>query len=79
MSRKSTIEVVNADPLLDERAAAPYLGDISVRALQDLRRRGNGPGFLKVGRLVRYRRSALDEWLKSRERRSTSDTSGAAA
>ena len=35
--------------------------------------RGGGPKFLKLSRLVRYRRRALYEWMAARERRHTGD------
>ena len=44
-----------------------------MRTLQRMRGEGTGPAFLRVGRLIRYRESALDEWLAERECRSTSE------
>lgn len=55
---------------LDTPRAAELLG-VSRQRLEKLRITGFGPKFVKVGRLVRYRRSDLDEWLRSRERRNT--------
>lgn len=64
--------------VFDTPAAAEYLG-ISAATLELLRVRGGGPSYVKLKRLVRYRRAALDEWLLSRERRSTSERDGGAA
>jgi hypothetical protein len=63
--------------LLGERSAGRYLGGdeqpLSPRSMQRMRLEGRGPAFLKIGRLVRYQKSDLDEWLMSRRRTSTSD------
>jgi hypothetical protein len=64
----------NEDVLFDESHAATYLGGsdhpISVRTLQRWRFDGVGPDWCRVGRLVRYRRSALDRYLAARTRTS---------
>jgi len=52
------------DPLLSQREAARYLS-ISRRSLQRLRAEGKGPeGFRLPSGYWRYRRSALDRWLR---------------
>ena len=59
--------------LLTEGEAAQILG-FSVRTLQGWRYKGGGPDFVEVSRCcVRYRRQDLDEWVRQRLRRSTSD------
>jgi excisionase family DNA binding protein len=50
------------DIALTEAQAAEYLG-LSVRTLQAWRVRGVGPPFARLGRAVRYRRSALATYL----------------
>lgn len=60
------------DRLLKDYEAARYLG-VSSGMLRGLRVRGGGPMFVKVGRLVRYRRESLDAWVADNERRHTSD------
>lgn len=45
------------------------------KTLQGWRLRGGGPEYVKCGRSVRYRRDAIEQWLDSRTRNSTSDTS----
>ena len=57
--------------VLDTHGAAAYLS-VSRQLLELLRVQGGGPRFSKLGRLVRYRRAALDAWLIDRERSSTS-------
>ncbi len=63
--------------MFDEYCAARYLGGeekpLSVRTLQRQRSDGTGPAYIKVGRLVRYRKSDLDAWIEAQRRRSTSD------
>jgi Helix-turn-helix domain len=49
--------------LLDEAAAAGYLGDIPAATLRQWRYLGRGPAFVHVGRHIRYRRHDLDRWL----------------
>ena len=61
--------------LLDEAHVAQLLG-CERRTLQAWRCRGGGPVFVKVGRLVRYRPSAIDAWI---EKRSAVNTGGASS
>ena len=51
--------------LIDEKRLCADLGISSVTATK-WRARAEGPRFIKVGRLVRYRRSDVDAWLASR-------------
>ncbi len=66
--------------LFDEGKAAVYLGGeggaLSKKTLQAMRVRGDGPMFVKIGRLVRYRQSDLDQYIDSRAVRSTSEKPG---
>ena len=70
----STTFVNNAGPgeRLTNREAANYLG-LKAATLNKGRCYGDGPPFIKVGRLVRYRKADLDAFLMGRVRRSTSD------
>lgn len=52
--------------------AADYVG-VSPQYLEKLRCVGGGPEFVKFGRAVRYEKTALDRWIASNRRRSTSD------
>lgn len=60
------------DPKWSTPEAAAYVG-LSPRTLEAFRQRGGGPVFLKLGRSVLYRRSALDQWLEECEQTSTSE------
>lgn len=61
------------DRLIDERAAADFVG-YTIRALQNWRHRGGGPPFIKASkRSVRYRRRDLVAWAESRLVTSTAD------
>lgn len=52
--------------LLTPEAAAKLLG-VSIDTLSDWRcRGGQGPRYLRVGRLIRYRECELQEWLSTR-------------
>lgn len=62
--------------LYDEEAAGRYIGGtaspISTRTMQRWRLEGVGPVYVKLGRLVRYRRHDLDAFLEERTCISTS-------
>lgn len=52
--------------------AAHYLR-LSRQTLELLRLHGGGPRYAKLGRSVRYRRAALDEWLAANEQSHTAE------
>lgn len=52
--------------------AAKYLR-VSRQTLELLRLHGGGPNYAKLGRSVRYRRTALDEWLTANEQNNTAE------
>ena len=54
-----------SNELLDEKRLCAELGISRVTATK-WRRRADGPPFVKIGRLVRYRRADLDAWIASR-------------
>lgn len=55
-----------SDPLLDDDEAAAYI-DVKPKTLPVWRSTGRySIPYIKIGRLVRYRKSALDEFLKRR-------------
>ena len=58
--------------LLTTTQAADFLG-ISKRTLDGMRLSGRGPAYVKLGSLVRYPATKLEEWLLSSLRKSTSD------
>ena len=63
----------NTSHLIDEAQLEERTG-ISRRNWERRRRLGNGPPFLKIGRLVRYPTGKqLDDWLEKHLRTSTSD------
>ncbi len=66
------------DGYVDERGAAEFLG-FSVAFFQNLRYRGGGPPYSKIGRQVRYRRRDIEAWAAERVRTSTADPGAAAA
>ena len=56
-------EQMATDEIKDERQAAAYLG-LSPSGLRKKRIRGQGPRYARLGRLIRYRLSWLDEWIE---------------
>ncbi len=61
------------EELLSDRDLERITGRSQTSWQQD-RVYGTGPKFIKIGRLVRYRRSDFEAWLEARTRTSTSDT-----
>jgi hypothetical protein len=54
---------------MDPKRAAEYLGGLSTSFLAKLRmveNRHRGPAFVKIGRVVFYRKADLDRWVSSR-------------
>lgn len=58
---------------LRTKEASSYTG-IAVPTLEKMRLTGNGPPFIKAGRLVTYDIADLDAWLASMKRASTSQS-----
>ena len=71
LRRSATVEVASVlmlpDGRLDTKNAAQYLG-LSVKTLAMMRSRGDGPRYLKRGRIF-YFREDLDAWLGAPGRR----------
>ena len=58
------------DTMLDDLLTTPEAAELlrtSTPALAAHRHRGTGPSFVKAGRRVLYRRSALEAWLRDVE------------
>jgi predicted DNA-binding transcriptional regulator AlpA len=58
--------------LLTAKEAAKIL-KVSLSWLAKARMRGDGPAYVKVGRSIRYAETTLIQWMKSRQRLSTSE------
>ena len=58
--------------LLTAKDAARFL-KVSLPWLAKARMQGDGPPYIKVGRSIRYTELALLQWMKSRQRLSTSE------
>jgi Helix-turn-helix domain len=52
--------------LIDERTLANSRVLGSVATLQNWRRRGKGPPFIRIGGQIRYDREAIELWLRQR-------------
>jgi len=61
------------DELIDQRAMSKILR-ITTKTAEAWRSRGGGPRYVKVGALVRYRKSDIAEWIERRTIDSTSCT-----
>jgi predicted DNA-binding transcriptional regulator AlpA len=58
--------------LLTPKEAAKLL-KVSLSWLAKARMRGDGPLYIRIGRSIRYAEAALIQWMKSRQRLSTSE------
>ena len=54
------------EKLLTTKELAKYL-DVAVSTILLYRAEGTGPKYLKMGRLVRYRQTAVEEWLAAKD------------
>ncbi len=61
---------------VDTKGAAERIG-LAVKTLENMRTRGDGPKFMKLGRAVRYRLADLDAWMAARVMSSTSERAAA--
>jgi predicted DNA-binding transcriptional regulator AlpA len=53
------------EPLIPEQEIAAAIG-VKPQTLSAWRNQGEGPRFVKVGKLVRYRTSDINRWLATR-------------
>lgn len=60
----------NIPQLLTDTDAGELLG-LAPATLCNMRTKGRGPSFIKVGGLVRYRHADLVDWIESRVRHTT--------
>jgi hypothetical protein len=58
--------------LMTPKDAANVL-KVSLSWLAKARMRGDGPPYIRVGRSIRYAEAALIQWMKSKQRSSTSE------
>jgi predicted DNA-binding transcriptional regulator AlpA len=59
--------------IMDSAQLAEFLTN-KKNTIEGWRIKGIGPKYIKIGRLVRYRISDVEEWLESQVRSSTSQT-----
>jgi predicted DNA-binding transcriptional regulator AlpA len=59
-------------PLLTAKEAGARL-KVSLSWLAKARMRGDGPPYICIGRSIRYAETALIQWMRSRQRLSTSE------
>jgi predicted DNA-binding transcriptional regulator AlpA len=71
MTNPTTKTFAGIERLLTPKESTGVLR-VSLSWLAKARMRGDGPAYIKVGRSVRYGEAALHQWMKSRQRLSTS-------
>lgn len=59
------------EQLIDQRAMSRMIG-ITTKTAETWRTRGFGPKFVKIGSLVKYRKSDISAWVDRRTVNSTS-------
>lgn len=57
------VDITQTDPLLRQEVVAEYI-DVSLATLEKWRKTGRGPAHVRVGRLIRYRQSDIERWLR---------------
>lgn len=67
-----------SEVLLLTPAQVESMYGISERTLESWRHRGQGPAYIKAGRLVRYRILDFEQWLDRQAIRPANDLSSAA-
>jgi hypothetical protein len=72
-SEISVAKTAMAFPTLLTAIEAARILKVSSSFLAKKRLTGDGPAFVKLGRSVRYSEVALFQWMKSRQRLSTSE------
>jgi len=60
--------ITATDPLLTPEEVSEMLGGVPLGTLKRWRTQRSGPVVLHMGRHVRYRRSAVEAWLQSKDR-----------
>ena len=74
MQTEDIMTDMSTQEILSERDVSNWLG-VSEPTLFRHRRDGTGPKFLQLSeRRIAYRRSAIEEWLKARERQALGST-----
>jgi hypothetical protein len=58
----AAVDTTDSDRVLGEAQAADFL-KLSIRTLQAWRSQGKGPAYIRAGRSIRYRMSALIAWM----------------
>jgi hypothetical protein len=72
MTVQTTKTGAGIERLQTPKEAAHFLR-VSLSWLAKARMRGDGPPYLKVGRSIRYAETVLIQWMKGRQRMSTSE------
>lgn len=66
------MDTQNSEQLQDGTAVARQL-NCEIKTLEAWRARGEGPAFVKIGRLVRYAPADIKAYIQSRRVKSTSE------
>jgi predicted DNA-binding transcriptional regulator AlpA len=70
--RNTPMTNLQLSPLLTAKEAAMRL-KVSLSWLAKARMRGDGPPYICIGRSIRYAEPSVVQWMKSRQRLSTSE------
>jgi len=58
-------DLANQPLMTDEEVELQYRGKITAPKLRLLRRQRKGPNYIKLNRLVRYRKNDIERWLEN--------------
>lgn len=73
LSEKSIDALTNSKPRLMSTAMAAEWVGLHKRRLEELRHKGGGPAYVKLGRRCYYVADALDQWIQEQSVRSTAE------
>lgn len=74
--RERMLQLVSDDDVMEDTEDAALIINCKPSTLRKWRVTGEGPEFFRVGKVVRYRRGDLRQWMETRRAKSTSQKAG---
>lgn len=65
-------DTITVEPLAKTKSVAQYIG-VSEQRLANMRMEGTGPEFIRLGRAIRYKWSAVEAWVNEHTHTSTDE------
>ena len=74
--RDKVLQLIDEDDVMEDTENASLIINCKPSTLRKWRVTGEGPDFFRVGKVVRYRRGDLRQWMETRRAKSTSQKVG---